>query len=194
MTSHRDRAVTAAIELLASGGIRALTHLRVDERAGFPRGSTSNVFRTREALLLGVCEHMVVSELPEIATGFTAHTPDEFAESLTELFRFLVGPSRTMTAARLALIVEGGHDAAVRSALAAGRIGIESPILPALVALGAPDPLLGVQLIATCFEGLFLHVIGQHAHVDTEAVIAATVRTIFAPADGMQLHRQQVAG
>lgn len=183
MTSHRDRAVTAAIELLASGGVHALTHLRVDERAGFPRGSTSNLFRTREALLLGVCEHMVASELPEIATGFAARTPDEFAASLTALFRYLVGPSRTMTAARLALIVEGGHDAAVRSALSAGRIGIENSILPALVALGAPDPLLGVQLIATCFEGLFLHVIGRHAHIDAEAVIAATLRTIFTPAD-----------
>ena len=182
MASHRDRALAAAIELLASGGIRSLTHLRVDERAGFPRGSTSNVFRTREALLLGVCEHMVASELPEIATGFTARTPDEFAESLTTLFRYLVGPSRTMTAARLALIVEAGHDPAVRSALAAGRSGIEGSILPALVTLGAPDPLLGVQLIATCFEGLFLHVIGQHAHIDAEAVIAATVRIIFAPA------------
>jgi len=183
MASHRDRAIAAALDLLATGGIRALTHLRVDERAGFPRGSTSNVFRTREALLLGVCEHMVASELPEITTGFTASTPDELAESLTTLFHYLVGPSRTMTAARLALIVEGGHDAAVRSALTAGRTGIERSILPALVALGAPDPLLGVQLIATCFEGLFLHAIGQHAHIDAEAVIAATVRTIFAPVD-----------
>lgn len=183
MANIRDRAITAAIELLASGGIRALTHLRVDERAGIPRGSTSNVFRTREALLLGVCEHMVASELPEIDTGFTANTPEEFAESLTTLFRYLVGPSRTVTAARLAMIVEGGHDAAVRSALTAGRIGIERSILPALVALGAPDPLLGVQLIATCFEGLFLHAIGRHAHIDAEAIVAATVRTVFAPVE-----------
>lgn len=183
MTSHRDRAIAAAIELLASGGIRALTHLRVDERAGFPRGSTSNVFRTREALLLGVCEYMVASELPEITTGFASSTPDELAESLTRLFRHLVGPSRKMTAARLALIVEGGHDTAVRSALAASRTGIENSILPALVALGARDPLLGVQLIATCFEGLFLHVIGQHARMDAEAVIAATVRAVLAPDD-----------
>lgn len=183
MANNRDRVIAAAIELLASGGIRALTHLRVDDRAGLPKGSTSNSFRTREALLLGVTEHMVASERPEIATGFTAAAPDEFAESLTALYHYLVGPSRTITAARLALIVEAGHDEAVRSALAAGRVGIESSILPALVALGAPDPLLGVQLIATCFEGLFLHEIGQHARIDADAIIAATVRTIFAPGD-----------
>lgn len=126
---------------------------------------------------------MVASEMPEISTGFTANSPDEFTASLTSLFRYLVGPSRTITAARLALIVEAGHDSAVRSALAAGRVGIESSILPALVKLGAPDPLLGVQLIATCFEGLFLHVIGQHAQIDAEAVIAATVRAIFSTAE-----------
>lgn len=38
-----------------------------------------------------------------------------------------------------------------------------------------------IPMIATCFEGLFLHVIGRHAHIDAEAVIAATVRSIFAP-------------
>lgn len=181
MTNRRERAITAAIELLATGGIRALTHLRVDDRAGFPRGSTSNIFRTRGALLLGVCEHMVASERPKITNTFKASTPNEFSESLTSLFRYLIGPSRTMTAARLALIIEGSHDEEVRTALAAGRVSIKSSILPALVALGAPDPLLGVQLIATCFEGLFLHVIGRHAHIDADSVITATVRAIFAP-------------
>lgn len=181
MASNRDRVIAAAIELLASGGIRALTHLRVDERAGLPKGSASNSFRTREALLLGVTEHMVAAERPEIATGFAATTPDELVGSLTALYRHLIGPSRTITAARLALIVEAAHDDAVRSALAAGRVTIESSILPTLVALGAPDPLLGIQLIGTCFEGLFLHEIGQHATIDAEAIIAATVRTIFTP-------------
>ncbi|MGO1835537.1 Transcriptional regulator, TetR family [Actinomycetales bacterium JB111] len=182
MATTRDRAITASVDLLASGGIRALTHLRVDKAAGLPRGSTSNVFRTRGALLRGVCEHMVAGERPEIDTGFAAATPEELTESLIALYRFMTGPSRSRTAARLALIVEGGHDEAVRAALATGRVGVERAILPPLVTLGAPDPLLAVQLIATCFEGLFLHEIGRHGSVDADAVIAATVRTIFSPA------------
>ena len=40
-----------------------------------------------------------------------------------------------------------------------------------------------MQLIATCFESLFLHVIGRPAHIDADTVIAATVRTVFAPVD-----------
>lgn len=48
------------IELLGTQGLRALTHGRVDARAGLPRGSTSNHFRTRQALL-GACDPQVAA-------------------------------------------------------------------------------------------------------------------------------------
>lgn len=41
----------AALTLLADRGMRGLTHRAVDETAGLPQGSTSNVARTRQALL-----------------------------------------------------------------------------------------------------------------------------------------------
>ena len=56
MTSTRTRALDAAIELLGTKGLRALTHARIDERAGIPRGSTSNYFRTRAQLVTGVSD------------------------------------------------------------------------------------------------------------------------------------------
>lgn len=180
MTTNRDRALTAAIEMLAASGIRSVTHLRIDERAGLPKGSTSNAFRTREALLVGVCEHMVASEMPEVEAGVAAQSTEELIESLVELFDYLTGPSRTTTAARLALFVEAGHDTAIRNALAQGRARFEARMLPTFVALGAPDPQFAVQMVAICFEGLFLHVIGRHAEVDPRRAIAATIRTAFA--------------
>lgn len=175
MTKNRDRVLGAAIELLAESGIRSLTHLRVDERAALSRGSTSNVFRTREALLVGVCEHMVSSELPEVATRMSVQSVDELIESLNDLFDYLIGSSRTMTAARLALFVEAGHNSAVREALSRGRERFERQIRPALVDVGAPDPQLALQLIAVCFEGLFLHVISGRVEIDSRPVIAASV-------------------
>src|SRR5690606_10456815 len=42
MPTNRERSLRAAVEILATGGIRALTHRRVDEQAGLPEGSTSN--------------------------------------------------------------------------------------------------------------------------------------------------------
>ena len=54
----RERALEAAVELLGSQGVRALSHARVDDRAGLPAGSTSNWFRTRRALH-AVAEHVL---------------------------------------------------------------------------------------------------------------------------------------
>ncbi|MFD2757531.1 TetR/AcrR family transcriptional regulator [Gulosibacter faecalis] len=180
MPTNRDRILTAAIDLLADGGIRRLTHLQIDERAGLPRGSTSNAFRTRAALLAGVTEHMLAHEVPEVDAGFAVATPDEFAAALAGIYRHLTGSGRAITAARLALMVEAAHDEAIRDQLAEGRRRIEARIRPPLVALGTPDVDLAVQLIATTFEGLFLHELGGYAWVDAERVLTATVRAIFA--------------
>lgn len=176
MTTNRSRVLTAAIELLADEGIRSLTHLRVDERAGLARGSTSNVYRTREALLVGVARHMADTDLPLVTAGFAAGTADELIESLVTLFDVLTVENRAMTAARLALFVEAGHEPAVRAALAEGRSSLESVILPALAALGAARPSFATQLIAVCFEGIFLHHFGRHADIDPRPLIAAAVR------------------
>lgn len=49
--SRPDLVADAALALLAGRGMRGLTHRAVDEAAGLPQGSTSNVARTRQALL-----------------------------------------------------------------------------------------------------------------------------------------------
>jgi DNA-binding transcriptional regulator YbjK len=181
--SNRDRAVRAAVELLGTEGVRALTHGRVDDRAALPRGSTSNYFRTRAALFEGVVESMVAGELPAVAPAFAPRDERQFIVALVELFRVLTGPQKVVTAARLALYVEAGHDPALSAALARGRATLEQRITPAFVALGAPDPTLATQLLAVAFEGMFLHVIARHADIDAHALIAAVVRAALTPAD-----------
>ena len=52
----KTRAIDAAIDLVGTHGLRALAHTRVDERAGLPKGSTSNYFRTDQALLSGIVD------------------------------------------------------------------------------------------------------------------------------------------
>jgi DNA-binding transcriptional regulator YbjK len=181
VTSNREKALAAAIELLGTEGIRALTHLRVDERAALPRGSTSNYFRTRASLLQGVVQHMVDAELPAVGAAVSPTSPDELVAATVALFEFLTGPNRLMTAARLALYVEAGHDPELRAMLARGRSTIEETIMPALARLGSPDPELAVQALATCFEGLFLHRIAGHADIDTRPVLRLVVRACLAP-------------
>lgn len=49
---ERRAALTdAGLAILAEEGARGLTHRAVDDRAGFPRGTASNYFRSRDALL-----------------------------------------------------------------------------------------------------------------------------------------------
>jgi len=176
MASNRERALEAAVELIGTHGIRSLTHLRVDERAGLSRGSTSNHFRTRAALLHGVVDHMVEREGPLVDTTFAPASVDELVDALVELFEHLTGPNRTMTTARLALLVEASHDPDLRAALAEGRTRLERTIVPALAAFGAADPRLVAESLAVCFEGLFLHRLARHAHVDPRPVLDLVVR------------------
>lgn len=174
--TNRERAVRAAIELLGTQGVRALTHGRVDERAGLPRGSTSNHFRTRAALIEGAMDAMLAGELVAVVPAFEPRTADELIDSLVGLFAYLSGPQQVVTAARMALYVEAGHDPALRAALARGRATLEQGIRPAFAALGAPDPDLAVQALATTFEGMFLHVIARHATIDPRRLIDLVVR------------------
>lgn len=51
ISSRAELVAEAAITLLAERGMRGLTHRAVDEAAGLPTGSTSNLARTRAALL-----------------------------------------------------------------------------------------------------------------------------------------------
>jgi DNA-binding transcriptional regulator YbjK len=181
MAANRERALDAAIEVLASGGIRALTHLRVDQEAGLPKGSTSNSFRTRAALLHGVVDHMVERELPRVNEVLAPASVDDFIDRLVAVFAFLTGPNRRMTTARLALFVEASHDPSLREALAQGRARMMAAILPELAALGAPDPRLAAETISACIEGLYLQQLALHSDVPARAAIAVVVRAVLAP-------------
>jgi hypothetical protein len=72
--------------------------------------------------------------------------------------------------------MEAAHDPALRELLARGRATMEATLLPALARLGARDPQLATDALAACFEGLFLHDIGRHAHIDARPVLELVVR------------------
>ncbi len=64
---RRRLVADAALTVLAEQGARGLTHRAVDQAAGLPQGSTSNVFRSRAALLEGALERH--AELDLAAAG-----------------------------------------------------------------------------------------------------------------------------
>ena len=168
------------MELLGTEGLRSLTHVRIDERAGLPKGSTSNHFRTRAALLEGVVAWMVERELPEVGAAAAPESLDELVDGLVGLFEYMMGPNRTVTTARMVLLMEAAHEPRLREALSRGRRAMEATLVPALARLGARDPNLAADALAACFEGLFLHDLGQHARVDARPVLALVVHAALA--------------
>ncbi|GAA5196536.1 hypothetical protein GCM10023322_65720 [Rugosimonospora acidiphila] len=63
----------AAIALLAEVGVHGVTHRAVDTRAGLPAGTTSNYFRSREALLVAAARRVVElhhADMTHAAVGY----------------------------------------------------------------------------------------------------------------------------
>ncbi|WP_328524414.1 TetR/AcrR family transcriptional regulator [Kribbella sp. NBC_00359] len=70
---RRDAIADAAIHLVATRGLRGLTHRAVDAEAGLPPGSTSYYLRTRNALLTACVNRMLARDMTAAApTGAQA--------------------------------------------------------------------------------------------------------------------------
>lgn len=179
MPSTKTRALDAAVELLAAGGLRALTHARVDDAAGVPKGSTSNYFRTRAALLAGVSAWIVERELPSVREAFLPRNPEELIDAMCALLELTTGPNRVQTTARLVLFMEASHNAELRAPLAQGRAALEAAMVSALAGIGARDPRASALTIAACFEGLILHRIARGDTSDPRPIFETVVHGAF---------------
>lgn len=178
--STREKALEAAVELLGTQGLRALTHARVDDAAGIPRGSTSNYFRTRAALVAGVVEWIGEQEMAgQDAPGALPDTVEGFADLLTAMVEQLTGPNRTRTTARYTLFLEGTHDDEVRRLLLVGRARFRGLTEAAMAALGAPDPAVAATAVMAACEGLIMHRIAVDSDVDVAAAIDAVVHGVL---------------
>ncbi len=172
MVPNRTRALDAAVQLLGTGGVRALTHGRVDELAGLPRGSASNYFRTRRSLLQGVADRIAELERPEFgATVAPPASTEQFVDSLCVLVDHLTTTSRVQTAARLELLLEASRDADVRSTLARVRAPMVSAIVVTMATLGAREPHSAGAAVVACVEGVILHRIAGSDTSDARPIL-----------------------
>ena len=180
MTSTRERALTAAVELLGTSGLRALTHARVDRHAELPPGSTSNWFRTRSALLAGVADWIAREELSEGQPTFELSSADDLVNAVGGLIEFLTGPRRVTTAARLVLFLEASHDQELREALARGRAAMEAAVTATMSRLGARDAGVAAAAVMACSEGMILHRIAREDSSDPRPMLSVVVRGALA--------------
>ncbi len=175
--STKDRVLDAAIELVGTQGLRSLTHARVDERAGVPRGSTSNYFRTRKALLSGVIGR--IEELEGVRSDvpfMPAATAEALIDQLCGLLEHVTGRNRIQTTARLVLFMEASHDTALREVISAARARMEAGLIVSMAALGSRDPIRAAAAVAACGEGLIMHRIARYDTTDPRPILELVIR------------------
>ncbi|WP_309065326.1 TetR/AcrR family transcriptional regulator [Microbacterium sp.] len=177
MSTTRDRALDAAVDLVGTEGVRALTHARVDAAAGLPPGSTSNHFRTRAALLAGVIDWIAESERAEGGFPAPIETEQGLVDMLVTAMEIESGPRAARTRARYALFLEAVDDEAVTPLRHQRRI-FEEWTRSLLEAIGGPAAAERAPMLMAACDGLLLHRIT----VDPDAPLAASVALAVAAA------------
>ena len=181
-----------AIRLLAEGGLKSATHLKVDRAAGFPDGTTSFYFRTSSALLCAVAERVAELDLKDLRAATRDPGGDSRASGLATLvIRCGSGVRLVRTKARNELALQAARDPDLAAALRGYTEEFSALIRDVVVRLqprrGRAGPaLLEAQTYAvTMFIGgvMLSAATGRraaHSAADLDALISGIVRGLGA--------------
>jgi DNA-binding transcriptional regulator YbjK len=155
MLDRRTRVLDAAIAIIGDGGLRTLTHRAVDRRLDLPEGSTSNYFRTREALLDAAIDRLLEVDqatLTDIHSGFDTLDDAALSRGIAEFVVRLTRPGRARrTRARFVLTLSQPD----RMGVLLGE-WVEIAVTH-LTAHGVADPQATARAIVAYIDGITLH-------------------------------------
>lgn len=160
MATRREQVLDAAISVLGTSGMHGLTHRSVDGAAGLPVGSTSNLFRTRDALLDAVVERFADRERAnweEIAARTCPTTPQELADALVAFVKDATGRNRTLTLARYAILVEAAVHPPLRAQLLRSGARVNDWFTNWVRIAGSVRPDVDAPVIMNYGTGVVLH-------------------------------------
>jgi AcrR family transcriptional regulator len=185
MANRREDLLDAAITVLGERGIHALSHRAVDAEAGLPAGSTSNHFRTRDALLDAVVERFAARERAnweDLAARLAPTTPQELAQALTVFAQEATGAQRILTLSRYAILIQAGIQPALRAQLLRTGGRVNAYFFNWLRTAGSTDPERVAPIIMNHWTGLVLHQLAvPDPAFDPSEQIAALVTTLIRP-------------
>ncbi|UOE21897.1 TetR family transcriptional regulator C-terminal domain-containing protein [Thermobifida halotolerans] len=137
--------------------MRGLTHRAVDEAAGLPPGSTSNLARTRAALLELTLAHLTEREAA-LLTPLLADGPpvdaDTLAELLARLAHLQLTAGHDRTVARYELALEATRRPELREIYDRAGRRFREAAAAVLAAAGSSDPVRHGHRLVAFVEGL----------------------------------------
>ncbi|MFI2642549.1 TetR/AcrR family transcriptional regulator [Streptomyces sp. NPDC018610] len=187
--SRADRVADAALALLAERGTRGLTHRAVDEAAGLPQGSTSNVARTRQALLeLAVrrladreARVLALDELPAPAGGL-----DSLVDGLALATHRALTRNRELTLARYELALEATRRPELRVHFDAAGARFRDRLGVLVRAAGSTAPERHVLSLVAWADGLMFSCVAGTFHAEAPELdeVRAGLRELLAGMSG----------
>ncbi|WP_221358471.1 TetR/AcrR family transcriptional regulator [Streptomyces beigongshangae] len=163
----------AALGLLAERGMRGLTHRAVDAAAGLPAGSTSNLARTRLALLEAAVRRLAEREARVLGLGEPPDPrggPDSLAEGLARAVHRSLTGNRELLIARYELALEATRRPELREFFDATGRQFRDALTGLLTAAGSPDPARHVLSLAAWADGLMFSCAAGAYHADVPSL------------------------
>ncbi|MGA5358710.1 TetR/AcrR family transcriptional regulator [Streptomyces purpurascens] len=183
--SRADLVADTALALLAERGMRGLTHRAVDETAGLPQGSTSNLARTRQALLeLAVrrladreARVLALHEMPDPRSG-----TDSLANALALATHRALTNHRALTLARYELALEATRRPELRAYFDATGARFRDQLTALVTGLGSTEPARHTLSLIAWADGLMFSCVAGSFGPETPSLeeVRAGLRELLA--------------
>jgi DNA-binding transcriptional regulator YbjK len=183
--AERRRAIIdAALRIIASRGLPAVTHRTVAREAGVPLAATTYYFASKDEILSEALESLAaveVDRLEALTATVAAATPSraELAAALGEALIPEPADAERTWLAQFEIYVEAARNPALRPAVIRWREAFVELAASALRAIGAPDPERRAAIAVAAINGILLDRL-RGVGENPEATMAAHLDDLFA--------------
>jgi DNA-binding transcriptional regulator YbjK len=180
----RDRLLRATIELLASGGSRAVTHRAVAERAGAAHGSTRYYFANRDELIRAALRKLAEEDVAAVAEELASVShgrvePERMAKRLAAFLAERISRDPQRELSRYELFLLAAREPALRPDLDAWGDGYRKLFAAILEQLGSTDPETDAHLVLSAGNALLLEQVAmQRRDFETSVLRPALTRLL----------------
>lgn len=198
---RRRELCDAAITLLAREGVKGVTHLKVDRKAGVPDGTTSFYFRTSAALMRAAANRIADLDLADLSAATRPDGDSDGPSPAAGLARLVIrsstGARLVRSKARYELVMPSSRDAGLAEAFSHNQQRFFELHRNVVAALCPPDtdPVLideKAYVLLTFISGLMLALACGDRTINSDEELHDIIVAIVAAAPSAS-HREGVA-
>ena len=157
---RRGAIIDAAVLIIATRGLPALTHRAVAREAKVPLGATTDYFASKDEIVREALEALAATEVDRLAaiasTIRSVSSPDELAGLVAEALFPDPGEAEQRWLAQFEIYLEAARNPALRPAVEHWRAAFVEVAESALRVAGAPEPERRAELAVAGMNGLLL--------------------------------------